>query len=956
MKRITSLTVIVLITLLLQPAWVGQTARAAAGASPQIITEADGFIVRWVTPPYRITPREDGKVDVAIQGYGRGALPGQWDVPQSSHLAAVPRDAQVTYEILAAEAVPIVLPGLPNRVKTPPPPARGLANAVPQARPTDQPVFAVQELGVLRGVRLIRLVFTPLHALEDGAQWEFTRVLAVKVRFNRAASTGLLPASSAPANPLVSYLSGVVLNPAQVQAEQPALSMRSQANAFNAPPAALLVEVFQPGLAQVRYADLEAAGWDMPSINPHRLQLWKGGVEVAMEWLGDDDDAFEPDEWLRFYAEIRPSRWTKTDVYQLNQGDTNGKRMASRPAVTSGLPAGSAWFRQHAETNRIYTPGCICGYIPPGPDGDHWVWEQLTLPGKPSSSFTFQLSGVDAQIPGRLTVAMIGYTDILPVAVDHQVHVQLNGSSLGQMTWNGKALSTMSFTVPAGVLLEGQNTLTLTLPGIAGVTIEGAWLDSFTLEYARQSAASLPAVFSGAAEPRSYTLALPAAQNLLGYDITDLANPLRLTGLSAAGGMVTLSDEQAGGRTYFLTDGENAPSSVKLRPIQPLLTGQVTGADYVIITHPNFRAALDPLIALRASQGLSVVVEDVLAIYDHYNGGRPDPQAIHDYLSTAYHSWNPAPTYVLLVGDGNYDPLNHLANSSPTYIPPFLENVDPWAGETASDNRFVTVDGTITLPDGTQRDDTLPDMLIGRLPVNSLEEAAVMVSKITRYELTPPAGNWPQAIAIIADDPDLAGNFPQRAEELVQSLNAPYRILRHYYTPPSVTAEQLKQAVTSTLNNGAGLIIYSGHSSIHQWAEENFFHISQVAGLQNGGRLPVILEMTCFTSSFQTPGLDALDEAFLRLPGGGAVATWGSTGLGLLEGHEILSRSFVNSLYQSGSRRLGMAALAGKITISVEQPANIDLLDTFTILGDPATMVNLATSGSQAIYLPAVQR
>ena len=122
--------------------------------------------------------------------------------------------------------------------------------------------------------------------------------------------------------------------------------------------------------------------------------------------------------------------------------------------------------------------------------------------------------------------------------------------------------------------------------------------------------------------------------------------------------------------------------------------------------------------------------------------------AIHDFLAYAYANWvSPAPTYVVLMGDGNYDPKNYLGYGRASQIPPYLLDVDPWIGETAADNRYVTVAGS----------DTMPDMMLGRLSVNTAAEANVMVSKIMAYETTPLAGDWRQQVLAVADNADEAG-------------------------------------------------------------------------------------------------------------------------------------------------------------------------------------------------------
>ena len=947
MKRVSSFTLLIILGLLMQPLSVVRVASAAPNASPEVTEETDGITVRWVTPPFTMKEQEDGAVTLSIQGFKYSAKPGEWNLPQSTLMAAVPRNARPSFEIIAEETISVGMPGVPQRVKPAQGAKRGLVEYERQAQPANQPVFALQELGILRGIRLVRLTFTPFYLDQDHSQWKFAQTLQVRIRFNT--STAVDPAftrqSLAP-DEITSQLLKSVVNPTQVQIER-TVSANSWQKAQAAVIPALYLEVASSGLTQIRYEDLVAAGWDMPSTNPHRLQLWQGNGEIAMEWEGDDDAAFEAGERLFFYANIRPSRWTVKDAYRLEQRDTDGKRMTTRAASSSGLPAGSIGYRYLAETNLIYTPDCICGSIPAGPDGDHWTWAQLSRPDRSSASFPFQLSAVNTQAVGRLSVWMIGYTDVLPAPVDHKVNVALNGTPLGEILWNGKALASGVFDLPAGSLLEGENTLSLTLPGIPKVSVEGAWLDRFQIDYVKKELASLPAVFTGAADTREYTIPLPATPDLRGYDITDPNNPVRLTGLPLNGTQITLTDDaQAGPHAYLITADSKLNTPSKMRAIKPLRTAQTVGAGYLIITHPDFLAALNPLIALRTGQGFSVMVEDVEAIYDFYSDSRLDPNAIRQFLSDAFHNWNPPPSYVLLVGDGNYDPKNHLGGTPPTFIPPFLEDVDPWTGETAADNRYVAVDGA----------DTLPDMMIGRLPVNTLQEAGTVIDKIVEYDQKPLAGNWPRAISMITDDPDQAGDFPNEAEKLAVEFDPIYNLRRYYYTPPYRTAEQLKKEIAAELNRGASLVIYSGHSSIHQWAEENFFHISQVTSLQNGRALPIMLEMTCFTSSFHTPGLDVLDEALLRYGGGGAVATWGSTGLGLLKGHEALSQSFISEIYHGTNTRLGMAVLAGKTTIALEQPYNIDLLDTFTLLGDPATTVNLVPNNNRKLYLPTVHR
>jgi hypothetical protein len=203
----------------------------------------------------------------------------------------------------------------------------------------------------------------------------------------------------------------------------------------------------------------------------------------------------------------------------------------------------------------------------------------------------------------------------------------------------------------------------------------------------------------------------------------------------------------------------------------------------------------------------------------------------------------------------------------------------------------------------------------------------------------------------VADDADTGGNYPFLSENLIDKYpSSPFAAKRLYYSPSQVTPEDFRKQVNEMWDGGNGMIMFTGHSSIHQWAHEIFFHWEDIPYLENGQKLPVALEMTCFTGSFQVPGLPTLDEDLVRHPDGGAVAAWGSTGLGIATGHQWLAEGFLNSIYEDGSGELGLAALSGKLNLATIG-AYSDLIDTFTLLGDPATKLER----SYTTYMPITQ-
>jgi hypothetical protein len=148
-----------------------------------------------------------------------------------------------------------------------------------------------------------------------------------------------------------------------------------------------------------------------------------------------------------------------------------------------------------------------------------------------------------------------------------------------------------------------------------------------------------------------------------------------------------------------------------------------------------------------------------------------------------------------------------------------------------------------------------------------------------------------------------------------------------------------------------------GHGSWHQWAAESLFDIHGVPALRNERRWPVVLSMTCLTGHFHHPEYGTLDELLVRRNGGGAVATWSPSGLGVQSGHEQLYRTFYQSVLQDTKGQLGSAVLAAKLDFYANVSGHDELLDTYHLFGDPAMDLNLTLRPwPETIYLPVLYR
>ena len=331
----------------------------------------------------------------------------------------------------------------------------------------------------------------------------------------------------------------------------------------------------------------------------------------------------------------------------------------------------------------------------------------------------------------------------------------------------------------------------------------------------------------------------------------------------------------------------------------------------VIISHGSFIPSLAPLAALRQSQGLKVAVVNVEDLYDEFNFGAQSPYAVRSFLGAANSVWKTKPRWVLLAGDGTYDPRDYYETGQVDYLPVKLVGTSQL--ETASDDWFVD-----------WNDDGIPEMAIGRLPVHTASDVAALVGKIVAYERAG-AAPWKSKALLVAGANDADNNFESHISA-VQAL-----------LPRSVTVSKVLQGsdpeparkFLAAFNSGQGLVSFTGHGSVEIW--KGLFSSTAAGTLANGPATPLVLSMTCLNAYFQDVWTFSLGEALMMAPGGGAVAVWASSGLTESAPQSALNQAMITALYGGAPITLGEAAVAAK-----RAAGDPDVRKTWILLGDPA--------------------
>jgi len=334
-----------------------------------------------------------------------------------------------------------------------------------------------------------------------------------------------------------------------------------------------------------------------------------------------------------------------------------------------------------------------------------------------------------------------------------------------------------------------------------------------------------------------------------------------------------------------------------------------SGCEYLIITHPTFATAAQELADWKYNKGILTKVISTAKTGD-------TAEDIRQYIQDAYDTWNPKPSYVLLVGDAEYVPTNYLYEH-------------PYQGtNTASDLWYATVNGS----------DYYPDIFIGRISVDSLYQADTIIQKILGYEKTPPADTQfyrNGAFATYFQDDDPRDGYEDRrfvktSEEIRDYLlTQTYDIGRIYCADPDVNPtnynngvyangeplppELLRPAfawegdhvdISNAINQGSLIVNHRDHGFTHGWGDP-YYDIDHIDNLSNEELLPIVFSINCDSGRFDTEEGECFCEEFTRKNNGGAIGAVGATRVSYSGLNDFLCRGFYDAIWPDFDPAIG---------------------------------------------------
>jgi uncharacterized repeat protein (TIGR01451 family) len=720
------------------------------------------------------------------------------------------------------------------------------------------------------------------------------------------------PGTSEPSHPTENVLRNL----------RPTTTQQQQQFALAAHPA-VKIAVKHEGWYQVTQPELVKAGLD-PNVDPALLHLYAEAIEQPIKIMGAlvGPGGFGPQAAIAFYGTGIDTSYTGTRIYWLATGNTPGQRIQQLPQSTgSNQPEASFPFTVEFFPHTTYFAALItsngCNFFGPLVSSTP-VQQTMQVPHLDSNSAE----------PAAIKVTLQG----IILAVPHDVTVALNGTTLGDLTFTGQVQGTFRGTVPAGLLQEGPNTVTLTSQG---GEYDISLIESIQIKYQHSYVADANRlVFTGPAGDELKVTGFTSTPTVV-LDITDPDQPMELTpqvmsitGSKTAGYALevqvpwpTNNSSNTGQRMLLALTNDRIETPPGIQQNHPShWHDPLPGSRIVMITAPSFGSALQPLVAAHEAAGQSTALVSVDDLYDEFNFGEHSPGAIKSFLRTAVKAWHTAPQYLLLNGRASLDPRNYLGFGHLDFVPTKI--IPTTSLMTASDDWFSDFN-----------DSGMPTMATGRLPVSTVDEADLVANKVATYEGQSTNGPWTSQALMVADVNE-DENFTKDSQLVQAQLPTALQVTDVFAATTGIPAA--RQDILAAINSGQLLVNYAGHGSEEQWSGSDLFDNSTATFLTNGSSLPVFLIMDCLNGFFQDVYEQSLAVTLMLAPNGGAVAVLASSSLNQAPPQTNLDKLVVQNAFNSPQLALGDAILKAKSGIT-----DIGVRKTFNLLGDPSMQIKM---------------
>jgi len=743
------------------------------------------------------------------------------------------------------------------------------------------------------------------------------------------------------------------------------------------------IAVNRDGIYKIDKSFLESCGINTSNLNPNTINIFGNGegmlpeknslpriddlAKNAIFIQGESDGSFDDSDYILFYG-WGPHRWNvkngvefqrNLNVYSDNSYyfiniDPNNTPLRienmseiSSPAVFSVT---SYDFRDIYENELVNLVG----------GGKRWYGELFDV--ELERTFNFSVPNIDT-VPVKISssLATNGSGTSQLFSVNGATIFSSNISYFSDFTRleSNFSFNTSLTNIPLKLAISRSNPSVLT------------YLDRIILNTRRKL------VFYGTqmnfrnltqSQPGSlceYTISSSSPSGFV-WDLSDRNKPKKVFGSYSNGSFNFKADYSY--IEYVASNGTSFFTPEKIGSIAYQNLHGLEQVDFLIVTHPNFLAQANRLADLHREQGTSTHVITTEQVYNEFSSGAADVVAIrmlckmfHDRALTIPGS---ELKYLLLFGDGTYDPKDRLANNNNLVLTYQADNSENYISCYVSDDFFGMLDDNESF---TSAD--LLDIGIGRILASDNTQAKQQVDKIEHYmkngsqlfntntgsccfdnNSASTFGDWKLKYVQIADDEEnnyfILNDTEPQYDEVVSNhfeMNCDKLYLDAY--PQQTTAggqryPDVFNAITDRVQRGALVVNYVGHGGEVGLAEERVVTIPQINSWTNINALNLFVSATCEFTKYDDPKRVSAGEWVSLNPNGGAIALMTTTRSVYFGVNTSVGTALFNNVFDRNSDYSPLAF--GDIMMRTKNDAlQSDNKRSFTLIGDPALKIAL---------------
>lgn len=722
----------------------------------------------------------------------------------------------------------------------------------------------------------------------------------------------------------------------------------------------LEIDFNKTGVYELFYDDLVDSSVDFPFAGEQiaDLRLYSSGTEVAID-INDANGVFDSGDSIRFYLEFQETLTDKYNKAVLTLEDFSSGASPLRVESLDGDTSDHFVSYQESQIQSVKEERDLTFLTSEtvGDTGDHFFWTMLSHTSNSELDFNTTLTDLNNTIDDTVEVEITvkGRPGIRGgQKITHHLGLYVNDmtETAEEVIFDSNVRKTFTVRVDSTLFLNGVNSIRLKVFGTYAPAgdYDLVYIDHVKFNYHSEFRAKSDIIILDN-EDQDFVTSVGnfSTSNINVYDISRRFETKKLSNLTLTNddtNTVTFNtnsdnEEDLGTKYYINTD------SSFLRPSFLRLTNGYSGplhdsslsADFIIIGHSSLLRAVDKLVEKREDEGMNVMLVETSQIYAEFNNGIQESVAINKFINYALTNWTtPRPRYLLILGDGSFDLLDHNIES---------------AGAGA---RSAEYEATLPISLGTgeyfdfssDADLTkgasfLPQMAVGRIPSNSPSVVSRYVDKVISYENGDTAPEVSKSAVFFQDiDYNLPDRFKERGESLVslESFSNAGIDTTAYHRDDFAGAASFETQITDTFSDPPLWLNLWGHGAFDVWGDDYFFDTSFAKNLTNN-KMPIVMSLSCENAYFyeDTVSEKSLGEELIFNNNGGAVVFLGSTAQTKPESQNKFVNNFAAEFNKVASApdkgtRLGEVFYNSLHSLGSHESYR-DIVRSMHILGDP---------------------